>query len=120
VKLHLVLDHDGYLPSVAVITEGKHADVRVARRLRFLPGTIVVMDRGYLDFTWFGQLTAQGVFFVTRPKHNTAYRSSRRAPFPSAAWWWPTRSSSSPGRGPSAPARIGCAASRWWCPRPGR
>ena len=23
-KLHLVLDHDGYLPSVAVITDGKH------------------------------------------------------------------------------------------------
>jgi hypothetical protein len=74
VKLHLVLDHDGYLPSVAVITDGKHADVRVARRLRFAPGTILVMDRGYLDFAWFGQLAAQEVFFVTRPKHNTAYQ----------------------------------------------
>jgi hypothetical protein len=73
VKLHLVLDHDGYLPSVAVITDGKQADVRVARRLRFAPGTILVMDRGYLDFAWFGQLTAQEVFFVTRPKLNTAY-----------------------------------------------
>jgi hypothetical protein len=73
VKLHLVLDHDGYLPSVAVITDGKHADVRVARRLRFAPGTILVMDRGYLDFAWFGQLAAQDVFFVTRPKLNTAY-----------------------------------------------
>lgn len=73
VKLHLVLDHDGYLPSVAVITDGKHADVRVARRLRFVAGTILVMDRGYLDFAWFAQLTAQGVFFVTRPKHNMAY-----------------------------------------------
>ena len=31
------------------------------------------MDRGSLDFTWFGQLTSQGVFFVTRPKHNTAH-----------------------------------------------
>ena len=72
-KLHLVLDHDGYLPSFAMITEGKQADVRVARRLRFAPGTILVMDRGYLDFAWFAQLTAQGVFFVTRPKHNTAY-----------------------------------------------
>jgi hypothetical protein len=73
VKLHMVLDHDGYLPSVAVITDGKHADVRVARRLRFASGTILVMDRGYLDFAWFAQLMAQGVFFVTRPKHNTAY-----------------------------------------------
>jgi hypothetical protein len=82
VKLHLVLDHDGYLPSFAVITDGKKPDVKVARRLRFAPDTIVVMDRGYLDFAWFGQLTAQGVFFVTRPKHNTAYRVLEERPTP--------------------------------------
>lgn len=82
VKLHLVLDHDGYLPSVAVITEGKQADIRVARRLRFAPGTILIMDRGYLDFAWFAQLTATGVFFVTRPKHNTAYEVVERRRFP--------------------------------------
>jgi hypothetical protein len=37
VKLHCLLDHDGYLPSVVVITEGKRHDVRVARTLRFDP-----------------------------------------------------------------------------------
>ena len=56
VKLHCLLDHDGYLPSVVVITEGKRHDVRVARTLRFDPGTVVVMDRGYVDYAWFGQL----------------------------------------------------------------
>jgi hypothetical protein len=73
VKLHMVLDHDGYLPSVAVITNGKCADVRIARRLRFEPDTILIMDRGYLDFAWFARLQAGGVFFVTRPKRNMAY-----------------------------------------------
>jgi hypothetical protein len=73
VKLHLLLDHDGYLPTVAVITEGRVADVRVARELRFEPGTILIMDRGYVDFAWFERLTAQGVFFVTRPKVGMAY-----------------------------------------------
>jgi Transposase DDE domain/Domain of unknown function (DUF4372) len=73
VKLHLLLDHDGYLPTVAVITEGRVADVRVARELRFEPGTILIMDRGYVDFAWFDRLTAQGVFFVTRPKTGMAY-----------------------------------------------
>lgn len=74
VKLHCLLDHDGYLPSVVVITEGKRHDVRVARTLRFDPGTIVVMDRGYVDYAWFGQLTAQDVFFVTRMKDPTLYQ----------------------------------------------
>jgi hypothetical protein len=30
VKLHLLLDHDGYLPSYAVITDSKKSDIRVA------------------------------------------------------------------------------------------
>jgi Transposase DDE domain len=58
VTLHCLLDHNGYLPSVVVITEGKRHDVRVARTLRFEAGTVVVMDRGYVDYAWFGQLTA--------------------------------------------------------------
>ena len=53
VKLHLLLDHDGYLPSFAVITEGKTHEVRVARQMRFAPGTILVFDRGYADYEWF-------------------------------------------------------------------
>src|SRR5712692_9116508 len=82
VKLHCLLDHDGYLPSVVVITEGKRHDVRVARTLRFDPGTIVVMDRGYVDYAWFGQLTAQDVFFVTRLKDNAVYRVVERRRVP--------------------------------------
>ena len=82
VKLHCLLDHDGYLPSVVVITEGKRHDVRVARTLRFDPGTVVVMDRGYVDYAWFGQLTAQGVFFVTRMKDQTVYQVVERRAVP--------------------------------------
>ena len=46
IKLHLILDHDGYLPSFAVITEGKVSDVKVAHTLQFDPGTIVVYSQG--------------------------------------------------------------------------
>jgi hypothetical protein len=73
VKLHLLLDHDGYLPSYAVITEGKKHEVRVARQMRFAPGTILVFDRGYTDYEWFANLTQQGVYFVTRLKENADY-----------------------------------------------
>lgn len=73
VKLHLLLDHDGYLPSLVVITEGRCHDVRIARELKFAAGTIVVVDRGYVDYAWFGSLTAQDVFFVTRMKEGAAY-----------------------------------------------
>ncbi len=75
IKLHLLLDHDGYLPSFAIITEGNVLDIRVARQFHFDPGTIVVDDRGYNDYTLFGRWTAQGVYFVTRMKDNTLYEA---------------------------------------------
>jgi len=73
VKLHLVLDNEGYLPRFAVITDGKSADVTVARSFRFEPGTIVAMDKGYVDYQWGKQLTEDGVYFVTRFKRDLQY-----------------------------------------------
>ena len=82
VKLHFTLDHDGYLPTALVITEGKRHDVTIARRQTFEPGTILVFDRGYLDFEWFARLTDTGVFFVTRLKEGTAYEVIEHRPVP--------------------------------------
>jgi hypothetical protein len=73
VKLHLLLDHDGYLPDFAVITEGKTADVITARHFMLPAGSIVAVDRAYCDFELFSQWTNSGVFFVTRLKGNAAY-----------------------------------------------
>jgi Domain of unknown function (DUF4372)/Transposase DDE domain len=73
IKLHLLLDHDGYLPSFAVVTEGKTSEIKVARTLRFEPGTILAIDRGYNDYEWFRDLTQQEVYFVTRMKEKAVY-----------------------------------------------
>src|SRR5450432_3928223 len=73
VKLHMVLDHDGYLPSYAVITDGKTADITAAKRMTFAPDTMLVFDRGYADHNWWLQLTRQRVHFVTRLKDSVEY-----------------------------------------------
>jgi IS4 transposase len=73
VKLHLLLDHEGHLPSFAVVTEGKQHEMRVARQLDFAAGTILAIDRGYCDYEWFADLTQQRVYFVTRLKDNADY-----------------------------------------------
>ena len=74
VKLHLMLDHDGYLPHFAVVSTGKKHDITVARTLRFEPGTIVVMDKGYADYGWWERLNDEGVYFVTRLRDDAKYR----------------------------------------------
>jgi hypothetical protein len=74
VKLHLLLDHEGYLPVFACITTGKIHEVRIAQTLSFPAGSIVAVDRGYLDYELFWCWTQGGVFFVTRQKDNAHYR----------------------------------------------
>lgn len=73
VKLHMLLDHDGYLPSFAVITDGKKSDIAVAKTLKYEKGTVLVIDRGYNDYDWYAQLSEQKVFFVTRLKDGAAF-----------------------------------------------
>lgn len=74
VKLHLLLDHEGYLPVFAHITEGAVHEVTVARLLKLPAGSIIVMDRGYNDYALYGSWTAEKVFFVTRLKEGAVYR----------------------------------------------
>jgi hypothetical protein len=72
-KLHMVLDHDGYLPCYAVMTDGKESEMKVAKSMTFPPGTMVVFDRGYPDHDWWLSLTRSKVDFVTRLKDNVSY-----------------------------------------------
>lgn len=80
IKLHVGLNHDGYLPEFVTITEGKSSDVEMGRTLAFPSGSIVVVDRGYNDYDWYNQLTEKGIFFVTRLKANAQYRVINRQP----------------------------------------
>jgi len=82
VKLHLLLDHEGYLPQYAHITEGKVHEVNILKKLRFSPGTIVAFDRGLVDYKLFGDWTEDGVYFVTRLKDNATYRVIKRLAVP--------------------------------------
>jgi hypothetical protein len=55
-KLHVILDHEGLIPRLCVVTAAKTRELEVARRQRFEPDSILIFDRGYTDFCWFDQL----------------------------------------------------------------
>ena len=80
VKLHLGLDHGGYLPAFARVTDGKTADIEAARALRLPVGSIVAADRAYMDFDWINSLISQGVFLVTRLKRRIKFKVLERRP----------------------------------------
>lgn len=69
-KLHVGLDHAGYLPAFVTVTGSRVSDMAVARQLTLPRGSIVVFDKGYNDYAWLKQLDDAGVFFVTRARGN--------------------------------------------------
>jgi len=74
VKLHVGLNHAGYLPEFVTLTEGSKHDITVGRILKFPKGSIVAIDKAYNDYTWYNHLTGNGIYFVTRLKSNAQYR----------------------------------------------
>ena len=78
VKLHVGLNHQGYLPEFVTIAEGNEADITIGKTLQFPKESIVVIDRGYVDHLWYKRLTQNEIFFVTRFKVSAKYRVLKR------------------------------------------
>ena len=78
IKLHVGLNHEGYLPKFITVTDGKSHDITAARTMDLPQGSIIVVDKGYNDYAWYKQLSDKGIFFVTRLKTNAKYRVVER------------------------------------------
>jgi hypothetical protein len=78
VKRHVGLNHNGYLPEFVTITDGKNTDITVRRTLSLPKGSIVAIEKAYNDYSWYNQLTARRIFFVTRLKSNASHRVVHR------------------------------------------
>ncbi len=77
-KLHTLLNHNGYLPSFVVLTDGNTHDINVVKDPSYgmpalSPDSIVLVDRAYIDYNWLYSLTKRTLFFVTRMKRNMKY-----------------------------------------------
>ena len=77
-KVHTLLDHNGYLPSFIVITDGKTHDINVVKDDSYgfpslSPDSILLIDRAYIDYNWLYSLTRSKLFFVMKAKSNMKY-----------------------------------------------
>lgn len=73
IRLHTLLDLKGSIPTFIHISDGKMHEVNVLDILPIEPGSIYVMDRGYIDFVRLHALTRGLAFFVTRAKSNLKF-----------------------------------------------
>jgi len=73
VKLHLLLDLKGNIPTFFCITDAKTHDVKFLDTIAFEVGAYYIMDRGYLDYERLFKINSSGAFFITRAKSNLSF-----------------------------------------------
>lgn len=77
-KLHIGLDHDGFIPAFAAVTLGRESETSQARIWNYPKGSVLVFDKGYNSYEWHNTLTEQGLIWVTRIRGNALYRVVER------------------------------------------
>lgn len=71
IKLHTILDSTTMVPEIINITAGKLSDISAAKQIDFSwlkAGSIIVFDRGYIDYRWWSEFDEKNITFVSRTK----------------------------------------------------
>jgi len=82
VEVNVLLDHGDYMPSFVHITEARMHDSKATQLLSLPAGSIIALDRAYVDFDLFRKWNEEKVFFVTRMKKNASYVVTERLRIP--------------------------------------
>ena len=73
IKVHTVIHANEGVPSDIKFTSAATNDSFMLRPGRLSKGDIVAMDRAYIDYSKFEELTIRGVIYVTKMKKNLRY-----------------------------------------------
>jgi hypothetical protein len=76
IKLHTLLNLQGNIPAVVIVTPCSVHDVNLLDQLVYQAGSFYIMDRAYLDFGRLHRIHCRQAFFVTRARKN--FRCHRR------------------------------------------
>ena len=72
-KVHAKMPLSGFVPDFISLTEAACNDKIFLGQLSPCLGTVYVFDKGYVNYTLWGQWTKEGVFYVTRLNDNAKY-----------------------------------------------
>lgn len=73
VKVHVLINTDGYIPEFVHITTAKISDGSVMDRLAYKAGCYYVADKAYVDYERLYEIELARAFFITRAKENMSY-----------------------------------------------
>ena len=80
VKMHTLLDLRGSLPAYIDVKPAKIHEIHTLDALLIEPGSIYIMDRGYLDFARLYRLQQALAFFIIRARKDFRFRVLQAVP----------------------------------------
>lgn len=73
IKLHVKLNHSGYLPEIVKVTNAETHENKYAHNFNFEEGDVVAFDRGFNDYEYYASHCITESYFVTRLRKNAKY-----------------------------------------------
>ncbi len=85
IKLHMSIEEGIYLPRLHYMSEATEHDQKGMEQIPMEKGSIYIMDRGYLNYERFAAMSKEGIYFVSRLKENTVYKSVEEKDIPDSS-----------------------------------
>ncbi|MDQ6608688.1 MAG: IS4 family transposase, partial [Bacteroidota bacterium] len=73
VKVHVLLNTDGYIPEFVHITNANRQDMLIMDQLTYKAGCFYVLDKAYVHYKRLYRIELSKAFFVSRAKQNMSY-----------------------------------------------
>lgn len=78
IKIHVLLNVDGYIPEFISVTTGNRQDMLMMDAITYTAGCFYVIDKAYVDYQRLYRIELNKAFFVTRAKSNMSYDIKER------------------------------------------
>lgn len=85
IKLHMSIEEGIYLPRLHYMSEATENDQKGMEQIPMEKGSIYIMDRGYLNYERFAAMNKEEIYFVSRLKENTVYKSVEEKDIPDSS-----------------------------------
>lgn len=73
IKVHTLINAADDVPLKISFTAASANDIPFLKEINLQPGSFIVFDKGYVDYSEYERMSNEGVFFVTRQKKDARY-----------------------------------------------
>jgi hypothetical protein len=85
IKVHTIIGLDDNMPCFVRYTEAVRHDHVLLKDVQLPKNSIIVFDRGYVDYAQYERFTNDGIYYVTRLKDSAVYESGKEYDIPDNA-----------------------------------